>query len=503
MSNKFSHWGKLAPAAVVAAALLISEGSTGAGAAKEKSVTEPVTSERLMEFLAIGTKTDMAGEAEMQAKTETASAKTKKSTIKKASHTRSASSTGSSTGAAGLGTVSTPVAEVPKDGYKDGTYTGSGTGFGGTITVQVTVKDQKIASVSIVSAPGETGSYLARAQGVIDQVISRQTPNVDAVSGATYSSNGIIQAIQSALADAGASGTSDDTESMIAGPAKHGAVRSVFGEKQEDGSANGLKDGTYTGTGKGFGGNVTVTIEIEGGVIKSITPSHQDTPNFFNKAWEALQPKLLNAKSTEGIDTVSGATFSSVGILDAVQSALNQAQEKSNGGGQASQGGTGETPVPSPTAAPDPSGEPTAIPDTNVTPEPIVSPEPTAPPDGTVTPEPVVPPDNTVTPEPTVVPEPTVTPEPAGIYRDGVYTGSDYGFNDLVTVTVTISGGQIVALTQSNNDSREFFDPAWNMISAQILSIQSADGIDTVSGATYSSEGILNAVQSALAQAKN
>ena len=102
----------------------------------------------------------------------------------------------------GQGTTTTPTTSVPKGGYKDGIYQGSGTGFGGTITVQVTISGGKIASIEILSAAGETGSYFASAKGVISKMISGQTPNVDAVSGATYSSNGIIQAVQNALSKA-------------------------------------------------------------------------------------------------------------------------------------------------------------------------------------------------------------------------------------------------------------------------------------------------------------
>ena len=98
----------------------------------------------------------------------------------------------------GQGTTTTPTTSVPEGGYKDGTYQGSGTGFGGTITVEVTISGGKIASITILSAAGETASYFASAQGVISRIISGQTPNVDAVSGATYSSNGIIQAVQNA-----------------------------------------------------------------------------------------------------------------------------------------------------------------------------------------------------------------------------------------------------------------------------------------------------------------
>ena len=96
-------------------------------------------------------------------------------------------------------------------------------------------------------------------------------------------------------------------------------------------------------------------------------------------------------------------------------------------------------------------------------------------------------------------PEPT--PEPTGPYIDGTYTGSSYGYSGRVNVTVTIQGGQIASIEQSNSDSPEYFDYAWETIYPQIMGNQSADGIDAASGATYSSEGILGAIQKALAQA--
>ena len=71
----------------------------------------------------------------------------------------------------------------------------------------------------------------------------------------------------------------------------------------------------------------------------------------------------------------------------------------------------------------------------------------------------------------------------------------------MVNVTVTISGGQIVSIEQSNGDSPEYFDYAWNTILPQVTANQSTEGIDAASGATYSSEGILNAIRKALAQA--
>lgn len=86
--------------------------------------------------------------------------------------------------------------------FKDGTYTGEGSGYGGTIQVEVTLVDQEITDISVVSAPGEDGAYLSQAEGVIDSVISAQSTDVDTVSGATFSSTGILNAIDDALGKA-------------------------------------------------------------------------------------------------------------------------------------------------------------------------------------------------------------------------------------------------------------------------------------------------------------
>ena len=87
--------------------------------------------------------------------------------------------------------------------YKDGTYQGSGTGFrGGTTTVSVTVKDGRITNISLVSE-GDTTDFFQRAYTtVVSQIISNQSSDVNAVSGATFSSNGIMQAVSNALGKA-------------------------------------------------------------------------------------------------------------------------------------------------------------------------------------------------------------------------------------------------------------------------------------------------------------
>ena len=86
--------------------------------------------------------------------------------------------------------------------YKNGTYEGSGTGYGGTITVQVTLQDDTITDVSVTSAPGEDSAYLAPGENVINSIISEQSTDVDTVSGATFSSTGILEAVNDALTKA-------------------------------------------------------------------------------------------------------------------------------------------------------------------------------------------------------------------------------------------------------------------------------------------------------------
>lgn len=83
--------------------------------------------------------------------------------------------------------------------YKDGNYEGSAKGFGGNVVVKVTVKNDKIEKIDLVDASKEDGSYLASAKGVIKSILDKQSTDVDTVSGATFTSTGIINAVISAL----------------------------------------------------------------------------------------------------------------------------------------------------------------------------------------------------------------------------------------------------------------------------------------------------------------
>lgn len=83
--------------------------------------------------------------------------------------------------------------------YADGTYTGEAQGYGGTVAVELTVENGKITDLTIASAEKEDTAYLDAASAVIDSILEQQSTDVDTVSGATFSSNGILHAAEDAL----------------------------------------------------------------------------------------------------------------------------------------------------------------------------------------------------------------------------------------------------------------------------------------------------------------
>ncbi len=87
------------------------------------------------------------------------------------------------------------------------------------------------------------------------------------------------------------------------------------------------KDGEYTGTGKGHKSDITVTVVVKDGAVSEVKVSSQaDTAAIYASAEEALLPAIVAANGVTGVDTVTGATNSSNGILEAVAAALKQAE---------------------------------------------------------------------------------------------------------------------------------------------------------------------------------
>lgn len=326
-----------------------------------------------------------------------------------------------------------PLSEI-SDGYQDGTYTGTGMGFSGSITVQVVIADGKIKDITILSTTDDS-PYIENASTLLKTIIATQSTNVDTISGATYSSVGLISAVRDALQKAGGSRDADTALPTLA--AQSSNVSSDVPSISIVSEPSAYQDGIYTGTGSGFAGAITVQVTVSDGQIADIIVlnTSDDSP-YIDNAMTLLYTMVSN--NSTNVDTVSGATFSSVGLIEAVRNALANAE----------------------------------VTDENVSNSTHVS--------------------STVTSE---------IPKGRFPYPDGVYYGSAESYRGKMTVAVSLKEATIDnIMVLETEDDMAFFKKAEGLLET-ILQQQTTE-IDVVSGATYSSEGILGAVEDALEQAK-
>ena len=195
--------------------------------------------------------------------------------------------------------------------FQNGIYTGTGEGYRGKVTVTVKVADGKITEL-VLDDYADDKSYMERAKNrILQEMISRQNTDVDAVSGATYSSNGLIEAVNKALGNEEGEGKkpeqeeSEDKQSFI-----------------EAGRFQNLTDGIYTGSADAFRGDVEVQVTVEKQKVTDISIlSYCDTEEYFFRAAPAVIEQM-KAEQSLNVDAVSGATYSSNGIIHAVANAL-------------------------------------------------------------------------------------------------------------------------------------------------------------------------------------
>lgn len=229
------------------------------------------------------------------------------------------------------------TSEVSVSKYADGTYIGTGTGYKPNLKVSVTISNGKITDITVYSS-NETESFFNKAWNTIkNAIISKQSTDVNTVSGATRSSEGIIEAVNNALTQAE---EAQKVETTIASETTTTSVGTTTTKTTStttkttttatttasSSTSTTYKDGTYTGTGVGYKPYTKVTVTISNGKISSITlVSTNDTDKFFTKAWSTIKNAIISKQSTT-VSTVSGATRSSEGIIEAVNDALSQAQ---------------------------------------------------------------------------------------------------------------------------------------------------------------------------------
>ena len=201
--------------------------------------------------------------------------------------------------------------------YQPGVYTATQPGFGGDVTVTIETDETSILSVEI-AGDGETEQIGGRAVAQMSGMLMDAQGKVDGLSGATVTSGAILAAFDAALLQA----------------------------KGEDVQAAAMVPGTYTSSNKGFGGYVVTTVEVSEDAIVSIALENTqcenpnideddpmksyplamtfETPQFFRGVEERLPARIIENQSV-AVDTITGATASSLAVLAGVKDCIVQA----------------------------------------------------------------------------------------------------------------------------------------------------------------------------------
>lgn len=364
------------------------------------------------------------------------------------------------------------VKKVKYDGesiWKDGIYVGSGTGYGGSIQVQVVIKKGKIADIQILSHAQETPEYFAKAQRLTQKILKAQSPNVSAVSGATLSSRGIMEAVVRALIQAG-----DNTLTVQKNTEKTAKVTVI--KKTTKKTVKGQPaDGVFSGSAvcERFGYTVHLKTKFRDGKTVAVfglkITGNSDPLNaaYWKKAWKPVVKGIIEKQSAD-VDAVSGATYSSNAVMEAYADAYEAAVAKNDNSAKKK---TQTTKAPKATSQPK-----------------------------------------------TTIADDTASQVPSGEMKDGTYhvsaVCSPDTYEDFTAYTLSadvVFENQVCTsisdFTSDAEENRSYYLRAAEGtkkavgVVDQILKNQSADGIYAVTGATCSSKTIRSLYLQALAQA--
>ncbi|MFW5979807.1 MAG: FMN-binding protein, partial [Halanaerobiales bacterium] len=220
-----------------------------------------------------------------------------------------------------------------------------------------------------------------------EKIKEEQSADVDTISGATNSSKGYLEAVENAIE-----------------------------KSQSEQKSDSASDGTHKGSAEGYKGPIEVEVTFENGEITDITVAeHEETEDIAEPAFDDLEEKIKEEQSAD-VDTISGATNSSEGYLEAVENAIenSQSEQKSDG------------------------------------------------------------------------------------FSDGTHKGSAEGYKGPIEVEVEVENGEIIDIeVADHNETEGIGDEAFPKIIEEIISSQEIE-VDTVSGATNSSKGLIKAVKDAL-----
>lgn len=409
------------------------------------------------------------------------------------------------------------IGKVPAS-YTAGTYTGTAEGFGGAVIASVTVSDKEITAVDLSGeweTPGIGSLALEQLPAVI---IEKQSSQVDAVAGATITSDAVAAAAADALAQASGekavtvleTTTAAETEAETE-PETTAAVTETEAKPAE------LPAGTYRAKAKGMMGDVEVEVVMDGDQIKSVEiVSHDETPGISDPAIEKIPAAIIEAQNTE-VDGIAGATITSDAIKAAVADCLTQAagaaSEPTTAEGEAktytakAKGMMGDvevevvmngTVIESVTVLSHDETPGLSDPAIEKIPAAIVAAqnaEVDAATGATITSEAIM------AAVSDCLEQASADTAVSGGAAGNTYTARAKGMMGDVEVQVVVADGKIETVeVLSHDETPGLSDPAIELIPAAIVEAQSTD-VDTVSSATVTSEAIIAAAEDCLKQA--
>ena len=185
--------------------------------------------------------------------------------------------------------------------FTPGTYEGEGKGYseGSPVKVKVTVDADKITAVEI-DAPEEVPFGVQNFENYKGQLIGKNEAKIDAVSNATMTRDGIVEAVNKAL-------------------------KAARGEATVNNAPLSFTPGEYTAEAIGYNGPVHVRAKFTADKMTELeVTTHTETPHVGDIAFNIMIPEMLEANGS-GVDAVSGATFSTRALRNAVNSAAEKA----------------------------------------------------------------------------------------------------------------------------------------------------------------------------------
>lgn len=204
------------------------------------------------------------------------------------------------------GSAPAQAAEAPTTGWTAGTYQATKPGRRGDVTVEVELSDDAIVSVAVVKEEETRPIATSALAHVPAAIVDGQTLNVETISGSTFTCNAIVDAVASCLEQAGA-----DPQALFDAP--------------QAPAAKAMAAGTYTQTVHGHHSDVVVEVVLGADAIEGVTILEEgETFNLADGALTQVPAAIVEAQST-GVDTVTGATYTSRAVMTAVEQAITEA----------------------------------------------------------------------------------------------------------------------------------------------------------------------------------